>query len=123
MAPMTVKRNPLNGKLLAVWDDHADRWDVPPPEYTRPGWGDVPTGGRFPLVLAESSDEGKSWHNARRLEKDTRRGFCYPAIYFTRDAVLLAYCCGGLNDTIMLQDMKIVRIPMAADGSILFEGV
>lgn len=123
MAPMTVKRNPVNGKLLAVWDDHADRWDVPPPEYTRPGWGDVPTGGRFPLVLAESSDEGKSWHNARRLEKDTRRGFCYPAIYFTSDAVLLAYCCGGLNDTIMLQDMKIVRIPMTADGSLMFEGV
>lgn len=123
MAPMSVKRNILNGKLTAIWDDHADRWDVPPPEYTRPGWGDVPTGGRFPLVIAESSDDGKSWHNARRLEKDPRCGFCYTAMYFTRDALLLAYCCGGLNNTIMLQDLKIVRIDMLPDGTLEFDGI
>ncbi|MPM58311.1 hypothetical protein SDC9_105142 [bioreactor metagenome] len=123
MAPMSVKRNPRNGHLVAVWDDHMPRWDVPPPIYTRPGWGDVSTGGRHPLVLAESSDEGCSWIQARRLESDTRRGFCYTAMHFTREALLLAYCCGGLNDTIMLQDMKLVRIPMRADGTLKLEGI
>ena len=123
MAPMSVKRNPLNGKLTAIWNDHLDRWDAPPPEYTRPGWGDVPTGGRFPLVLAESSDEGKSWHNARRLEKDPRCGYCYTAMYFTNKALLLAYCCGGINNTIMLQDLKIVRIDMQGDGTLDFAGI
>ena len=123
MAPMSVKRNPRNKKLFAVWDDHADRWDVPPPVYTRPGWGEVPTGGRFPLVIAESSDEGRTWHNIRRLEKDTTRGFCYTAMYFTNEALLLAYCCGGPDNTIMLQDMKIVYIPMDQVGDLLFNGV
>ena len=122
-APMNIKRNPVNGNLTAIWDDHADRWDLPVPEYTRPGWGDVPTGGRHPLVIAESSDEGKTWHNPRRVEKDPRRGYCYAAMHFTKDALLLAYCCGGLNNTIMLQDLKLVRISLAGDGSLEFEGV
>ena len=123
MSPMAVKRNPVNGRLVAVWNDHLDRWDVPPPVYTRPGWGDVPTAGRHPLVLAESSDEGKTWHDARRLEKDPRRGFCYVAMHFTSDALLLGYCCGGLNGSIMLQDLKIVRLPMLSDGRLDFAGV
>ena len=123
MAPMSVKRNPANGHLIAVWNDHMDRWDVPVPVYTRPGWGDVPTAGRHPLVLAESSDEGKSWHDARRLEKDPRRGFCYIAMHFTCDALLLGYCCGGLDGSMMLQDLKIVRLPMLPDGRIDFAGL
>lgn len=122
-SPMNIKRNPRNGRLTAIWNDHAPRWDLPVPEYTRPGWGDRPTGGRHPLVLAESCDEGVSWQNAKRLEKDTRRGYCYAAMHFTDDALLLAYCCGGLNNTIMLQDLKIVHIPMQADGTLDVEGV
>ena len=123
LSPMAVKRNPVNGNLVAIWNDHADRWDVPPPTYTRPGWGDVPTAGRHPLVLAESSDDGSSWHSARRLEKDPRCGFCYVAMHFTDDALLLGYCCGGLNGSIMLQDLKIVRIDMQRDGTLEFAGI
>ena len=123
LSPMAVRRNPVNGHLVAVWNDHCDRWDVPPPVYTRPGWGDVPTAGRHPLVLAESADEGKTWHGARRIEKDPRRGFCYVSMHFTRDALLLGYCCGGLEGSIMLQDLKIVRLPMLPDGSLDFPGI
>jgi hypothetical protein len=123
LSPMAVKRNPVNGNLVAIWNDHADRWDVPPPTYTRPGWGDTPTAGRHPLVLAESSDDGSSWHSARRLEKDPRCGFCYVAMHFTDDALLLGYCCGGLNGSIMLQDLKIVRLPMLSDGRLDFAGI
>ena len=63
------------------------------------------------MVAAISSNEGKTWNRAKLLETDVRRGFCYTAIHFTPDAVLLAYCCGGVGGGV-LQDLCIRRITL-----------
>jgi hypothetical protein len=54
------------------------------------------------LVTATSSDGGKTWLHRKLIENDPDGWYCYTAIHFTDDAVLLAYCAGdkkvgGLN--------------------------
>lgn len=100
---LSIKRIPVTGDLLAVWNDRSRKWKLDRP--AKSSWG------RTPLVVAISSNEGTSWKNAKLLESDERRGFCYTAMHFTRDAVLLAYCCGGVNGGV-LQDLCVRRITL-----------
>ncbi len=102
-SPLSIKRIPATGHLLAVWNDHRGR--RPPPR--KSSWG------RTPLALAISRDEGATWQAPRVVESDPARGFCYTAVHFTADAVLLAYCCGGRGGGV-LQDACIRRLPLAA---------
>ncbi len=100
-SPLSMKRDPLSGELVAVWNDRSGRWGLPAPE--KSSWG------RTPLVIAWSRDEGATWERARLLEDDPERGFCYIALHFTPDAILLAYCCGGRGSGV-LQDSCIRRL-------------
>lgn len=97
-SPLSMKRIPASGDLLAVWNDHSGHWDLPKSERVDA------SRARTPLVLATSADDGKTWRNARLIETDPDRGFCYTAIHFVNDAILLAYSCGrgsgwGLPDS------------------------
>lgn len=87
-SPMLIKKNPYSGKYYAVWN--------PTPEY--PGRVRVAhswTGGRTPLVIAESPD-GVQFSEMYVLEDDDGRGFCYPGLYFPdAKTALLSYCSGG----------------------------
>lgn len=103
-SPLSMKRIPWNEKLLAVWN--------PIPNYqtreiSRWSWG------RTPLVCAVSSDEGTSWEPIRLVEDDLHAGYCYCAIYFLPDAVLLAYCAGGEADGCVLSRLRLRRIEAA----------
>ncbi|RKN86429.1 sialidase family protein [Paenibacillus ginsengarvi] len=101
-SPLSMKRNPASGELLAIWN--------PIPAYnTRPL--DKHSWGRTPLIGAVSSDEGKTWgrHFAVEREED-RNGCCYVAIHFSGDDVLLAYCAGEAEDGICLSRLKIRKI-------------
>lgn len=108
-APMSIKRIPATGDLLAVWNDHDPRWASVVGERgneidsRRPSWGCTP------LAVALSRDDGKTWEASRLIETDRDHGYCYIAIHFTKDAVLLAYCCGS---KMVLADAKIVRLPL-----------
>jgi len=75
------------------------------------GMGANSSWGRTPLAMAISSDEGKTWKLTKLLEDDPRRGFCYTAIHFVENALLLAYCCGGLRSGV-LQDTRIRRVTL-----------
>ncbi len=108
-APLGIKRIPATGDLLAVWNDHSGRLaPVRPAEagFASRSWG------RTPLVCAISRDEGATWEHHQLLETDPERGFCYTAIHFTNEAVLLAYCCGGGQHSQVLQDLCIRRVPI-----------
>jgi hypothetical protein len=59
-----------------------------------------------------SSDNGRTWGRSRILEQQPDHGYCYTAIHFTDDAVLLAYCCGGGESGHVLQDLRIRRVPL-----------
>ena len=40
-------------------------------------------------------------------------GYCYTAIHFTTDGVLLAYCAGGAADKHRLAKLRIKKLPFA----------
>lgn len=101
-SPMSIKRLPNTGHLLAIWNDHSGRG----PAAGRSSWG------RTPLAAAISRDEGRTWRHRRLLEDDPERGFCYIAVHFTEDAALLAYCGGGRGSGV-LQDLYLRRVPLA----------
>ncbi|MCE9590838.1 MAG: glycoside hydrolase [Planctomycetes bacterium] len=101
-SPMSVKRIPSTGHLLAVWNDHSGRFKT---HKAKPiSWG------RTPLVSAISRDEGKTWKHHKLLESSPEHGFCYAAIYFADDALLLAYCSGGKTTKMVLDRLRMRRI-------------
>jgi hypothetical protein len=109
-SPMSIKRLPASGHLLAVWNDHSALPEHRPTDWRQSSWG------RTPLAAATSADDGETWGTPVLLETDPARGFCYTALHVVEDAVLLAYCCGGGSRGAVLQDLCIRRVPLAALG-------
>jgi hypothetical protein len=82
----TIERIPKTGELLMVWNNHEN----------------IDTSGfaknkRSPLTVAISRDEGRTWTNIRNLEDDKLTSYCYFAVEFVGDHVLLAYVVGDKN--------------------------
>jgi sialidase-1 len=89
VSPASIKRIPGSDELLAIYNDHSGKYPFP-------------KGKRTPLVAALSTDGGKTWPRRTLLEADPEGWYCYTAIEFVGDAVLLGYCAGdakvgGLN--------------------------
>lgn len=89
VSPASIKRLPGSDKLLVIYNDHSGKYPFP-------------KGKRTPLVAALSDDGGQTWKGHKVIEEDPDGWYCYTAIHFTEDAVLLAYCAGdskigGLN--------------------------
>ncbi len=91
VSPATIERIPGTGDLLMAWNDHADiSLDL--------------RGKRTPLAVAISKDDGKTWQQSHILEDDPNGWYCYTAMDFVGDRVLLGHCAGdrrvgGLNTT------------------------
>lgn len=88
-SPASIKRVPESDELLGVFNDHSGRFPFP-------------KGKRTPLVAAISRDGGATWPMRKAIEEDPDGWYCYTAIHFLDDAVLLGYCAGdkkvgGLN--------------------------
>jgi sialidase-1 len=80
-SPATIRRIPVTGDLLLIWND-----------LFTPG---ARHGGqRTPLTAAISSDEGKTWQHVRDLESDATASYAYTSVLFHRDRVLLSYYVG-----------------------------
>jgi len=91
-SPASIKRIPATRDLLLIYNDHSGRFPYPVEQ----------PGKRTPLVAAISKDEGESWQNYKILEDDPDGWYCYTAITFLKEKVILAYCAGnskigGLN--------------------------
>ena len=80
-SPASIKRIPNTGDLLLVWNENYD-------------FSHSLSGFRTPLNVAISRDEGKTWQNKKILENDPFGWFCYTAIEFTKDKVILSYSAG-----------------------------
>ena len=104
---MSMKRL-WDGRLLAVWN--------PVPFYngrtvaeSRWIWA------RTPLVMALSSDDGKTFSMPIPIETDTNSGYSYTAIHETEDGhVLLAYCAGSTSDECMLNRLRLRKLPLSS---------
>lgn len=82
-SPLSMKRIPSTGELLAVWNDHSGRFPFPKDHALY--------GGRTPLVCAVSRDEGRSWEQFKTVEDQPDAGYCYTAIGFLGKSAFLAY--------------------------------
>ena len=101
-SPASIKRVPQTGDLLLVWNDHSDRFRLPAAKRS--------SAGRTPLVTAISRDEARTWQRHRLIEDSPSDGYCYTAIHFVDDAVLLAYCAGGGDTGGVLNRLRIRRV-------------
>ena len=80
-SPATFERIPQSGDILMIWNDHA----------ADPALAEK----RTPMTVAVSRDEGLTWEHAKPIEVDPQGWFCYTALEFVGDRVLLAYCATG----------------------------
>jgi Neuraminidase (sialidase) len=99
-SPASIKRIPGSDELLAVFNDHSGR--VP-----------FPKGKRSPLVVAISKDGGSTWGRHKLLEGDPDGWYCYTAIHFVGDDVLLAYCAGDSAKNTYLNVLRVRKTSLA----------
>ena len=86
-APMSLKRDPTDNSLVAVWNDQRPVWGNSYDNYAK-------MSDRRPLVLARSRDNGKTWSEHQLLDNEPGHGYCYTAIYFDGGKLFLGYCQG-----------------------------
>ena len=102
-APATIVRVPGSADLLAVWNDHCGQAEsyrrTQPPK-------------RTPLAAAVSHDAGRTWINHRIIEDLPGHGYCYTAVAFAGDRVLLAYCAH--NSRYGLETTQVSSFPLSA---------
>ena len=82
VSPATIERIPGTGDLLAVWNNNLSE----DPDRAKL---------RTPLNAAISRDEGKTWENVKTLEDDPDGWYCYIAMEFMGEEVMLGYCAGN----------------------------
>jgi len=100
VSPASIKRIPGSSDLLAVFNDHSGRVSFP-------------KGRRSPLVAAISKDGGATWGTPKVLEGDPDGWYCYTAIHFVGDDVLLAYCAGDSAKKTYLNVLRIRKTSLA----------
>lgn len=74
-SPALVKRIPITGDLLVLWNNVPSKSNWP----------------RIPLTAAISKDEGKSWTHYHDIDNREGRDAAYPSVTFVGDEALVAY--------------------------------
>lgn len=97
LSPATIERIPGTEHLLMVWNNHKNI----APELR---------GKRTPLMTAISTDHGQTWQNIQTIEDNPTGWFCYIALDFVDDQVLLAYCSGDRSKMNGLSQTSVTRI-------------
>jgi len=98
MSPASIERIPATGDLLLVWNNNY-----------QPG---KDGGKRTPFNLATSKDDGRTWGNAKTIESDPDGWYCYTAIEFVGDHVLLGHCAGNRKLNNGLATTQITRLSL-----------
>lgn len=98
LSPASIARIPSTGDLLLLWNNNYEKG--------RDG------GKRTPYNLAISKDEGKTWEKVKSVESDPAGWYCYTAIDFTKDHILLAHCAGDTKTNNGLSTTQITRLSL-----------
>lgn len=99
-SPASIERIPFTNDLLLVWNDHSQ---IDPSL----------KGKRTPLTVAVSRDNGQSWTSAKTIESDPNGWYCYTAMEFVGDHLLLAYCAGDRRENNGLAVLQVARVPLS----------
>jgi hypothetical protein len=84
LSPASIERIPATGDLLMLWNNN----------YKPLSDGDR----RTPFNMAISRDDGKSWEKTKQVENDPNGWYCYTAIHFEDDYVVLGHCAGDRKE-------------------------
>jgi sialidase-1 len=98
LSPASIKRIPKTSDLLLVWNNSAI--------------DEKGRGKRTPFNLAISKDEGKTWIKTKTIENDPDGWYCYTAIDFVDDFVLLGHCAGNRKIHNGLETTQITRLSL-----------
>lgn len=99
VSPATIERIPGTSTLICVWNDHG-KIDA------------SMIGKRTPLSMAISRDEGTSWEDSITLFDNPNGWYCYTAIDFSGDSILLGHCAGDRNRNNGLAESQVTRVPL-----------
>ena len=99
MSPASIERIPATGDLLLAWNDNLQT-------------GGDNSGMRTPFNVAVSKDEGRTWIKKKVIESNPFGWYCYTALFFTDDYVLLAHCSDDRRKTGGLQTTEINRLSL-----------
>jgi hypothetical protein len=115
-SPLQMKKDPYTGDVFIIYnpipEQHLGNYDASTnvldfqlADYDRATWG------RTPFVIRRSRDDGRSFGGYNVVEDSKDSGYCYPAVFFTRDgAMLLAYCCSGKAEGTPLAGIRMKKI-------------
>jgi Neuraminidase (sialidase) len=98
-SPATIERIPSTGDLLMVWNNNG-------------GEDKAIAGKRTPFNTAVSKDEGKTWQKIRTLADDPDGWYCYTAMDFAGEYVLLAHSAGNRKENNGLAVTHISRLSL-----------
>jgi len=98
-SPASIERIPKTGDLLLVWNNHENV-------------DGAHRGKRTPYNVAVSRDEGRTWEHVKALEDDPDGWYCYTAVDFVGDHVLLAHCAGNRKTTGGLATTQVTRFSL-----------
>lgn len=98
LSPAAIERIPSTGDLLLLWNNNYEKG--------RDG------GKRTPYSLAISKNEGKTWEYKKTVDSDPYGWYCYTAIEFIDNDVLLAYCAGDIKTNSGLSTTQITRLSL-----------
>lgn len=96
LSPASIERIPQTNDLLLVWNN----------SYKEGKNG----GNRTPFNLAISKDEGINWDKIKSIESDPNGWYCYTAIEFVDEHLLLGHCAGNRSIYNGLETTQITRI-------------
>ncbi|WP_037248365.1 exo-alpha-sialidase [Rhodopirellula baltica] len=96
VSPASIERIPSTGDLLMLWNNGDDELAKKQPV------------GRRPFTAAISKDDGKTWQNIQNVGTDPEGWYCYTAIEFVDDHVLLAHC-----EYPRLNSLQLTRVPVS----------
>lgn len=96
LSPASIKRIPKTGDLLLVWNNNFRKG--------RDG------GKRTPFNIAISKDDGLNWEKTKTIESNPDGWYCYTAIDFVDEHVLLAHCAGDRKLSNGLESTQITRL-------------
>ena len=98
LSPASIERIPRTGDLMLVWNNN---------------YKPIRDGGkRTPFNLAISRDEGATWEKTKTIESDPNGWYCYTAIDFIGDNVLLGHCAGDTKLHSGLATTQITRLSL-----------
>lgn len=99
LSPASIGRIPKTGDLFLVWNNND-------------GSNPATKGKRTPLSIAISKDEGKTWEKTKTVEDHPEGWYCYMAIHFTKNDVLLGYCSNAPPRKGHLTQTNITRLSL-----------